>query len=219
MVNICNPAFAALYTAPPPHTVNARGRRDVDDRPSALVNHVRCYRLRQDVGGSEIEAHVVVKTVHRRLQERKHVASTGIIDENVNAPKGVDGPLHDRFVRRLIPHVGLDRKYGSSCFGPKLLRHPLKILNLPAGNHDIGTVGREKSGCRGADAGSTSRDDRHLALESERELRRVQVTPLWSRCEIVRGYSTAAPLISTLAPSVPLFAPGFPRLAIMRGDG
>ena len=154
---------------------DARRRRRRDDPAVALLAHVDPRRLGDVERAAEVDVEDGVDEVGGEVLERLVAEDAGVVDDDVDAPEGVDCGLHDR--RSALgrgDRVGVGDRFAAG--GLDLVDHLLRRPGVGAGavdraaevvDHDQRTAGREQQRVLTAEATTRPRDDRHLAVESE----------------------------------------------------
>jgi hypothetical protein len=146
-----DPTEEMLRIEPPSPSAHARADQDAQPERAAGVDGVDLV--------VQVLSHCGEVGVGRR--------HAGVVHQDVAAPEvvvhGVDQPV------ALLPaaHVTGQRQDVSSRRRRDLAGRGLAILELPAGDHDVGAGGREPLGHRPADAPAAARDQGHLAAQAD----------------------------------------------------
>src|SRR5690349_804352 len=141
-------------------------RSDVDDSAPFALFHLW---QRQPAGvkrRSKIDRDDRVPFVDRKFVYRRHVLDTGVVDEDVDGAKPVDGLRHHLLDGRRIAHVGAVISDVYAVFGNKAVLQLFYGSLLPeAIENDMATFGGQS--IRDAEANTARRtsDERGLSLE------------------------------------------------------
>ncbi len=148
----------------------AGDRGQVDDLAAPLPLHHRDHRVGEEERPGQVEVDQLLPLLERELvQQGGGAAHDGAaahpVDQDVDAPVGLDG-LPDRALhRRRVEGVGAERERAAAR-GDDVGGQALEHGRLQVHAHHGAALARDDHRGRAADAGPRRRDQRHLALES-----------------------------------------------------
>ena len=126
---------------------------------------MRGGRLRGDDHRAHVHCEGCVNILQRQRLERPASVDPGIVDEDIDATKGLYRPIHRLRHRGGISAAGLQGKPAAAMAFDRGDDRARLFRGTLVGNGDIGTVGRQALGDRCADPAACPGDQRSLSLQ------------------------------------------------------
>ena len=138
-----------------------------DDRAAALRPHLRGGVLHQREHAFQVGVDDRVPLLLAQLGDGHHAGDAGTAEQDVQAPEPIHGGLHHR--RRVLhrPDVARDAEHLAPS-GAQIFHGPAERVGVDIGDHDLRALVQEELGRGPPDAGGTTGDQRHPALNPAR---------------------------------------------------
>ena len=165
-----------------PHVERGRIHQD--------VGIVRFFEMRDGVfrhheGAARVDLMHQVEAAHVGIHDRRSLHGARIVDHDVDAAKGRDGPLDRAFHLRLVAHIDHERQRMSAGLGDFVRggedgagEFRMRLVGLGR-DGDVGAVARGAQRNRKPDAARCAGDEQCAAFERHRSR--------WSGCAFDRG--------------------------------
>src|SRR5262249_44071134 len=142
---------------------NPGGRADIDDHARLLLAHQWYGRMREQEDGFDVHRHEAVEFSLLHLEHGPpHVAHAGVVDENVDSPKSVDGRLDAGLYVRALGDVAA---HGDRLVADRGRGLPRR-LGIDVDDRNTRALARKRLGDAFAEARCRAGDERNLVVKT-----------------------------------------------------
>src|SRR5262249_44706066 len=142
---------------------NPGGRADIDDYARLLLAHQRYDRMREQEDRFDVDRHEAIEFSLLHLEHGPpHVAHAGVVDENVDSPKRVDGRLDAGLYVRALGDVAA---HGDRLVADRSCGLPRR-LGIDVDDRNTRAFACERLGDAFAEARCRAGDERNLVVET-----------------------------------------------------